>query len=68
MAERLRQAEAARRLVEFRAYYADFKTVDGVKLPMRISRTIDGRPSSETIFERVRLNARIDPKTFTPTK
>lgn len=68
MAERLREAEAARRLVEFRAYYTDYKPIDGVKLPMRIARTIDGRPSSEIVFDRIRLNARIDPKTFTPSK
>jgi hypothetical protein len=68
MAERLRQAEANRRVVEFRAYYSDYKAVDGVKLPMRIARTIDGRPSSEILFDRVRVNARIEPKTFAPTK
>lgn len=68
MAEQLRRAEANRRTVEFRAYYSDYRTVDGVKLPMRIARTIDGQPSDEIVFDRVRLNTRIDPKTFTPTK
>lgn len=64
---RMREAEAARRTVEFRMFYEDYKDVDGVKFPMRISRTVDGRPSTEVLFDRVRLNTRIDPKTFTPT-
>lgn len=68
MAERLREAEASRRVVEFRAYYSDYTAVDGVKLPMRIARSIDGRPSDEIVFDRIRLNSRIDPKTFTPSK
>ena len=65
--ERMREAEAARRTVEFRMFYEDYEDVDGVKFPMRISRTVDGRPSNEVLFDRVRLNTRIDPKTFTPT-
>lgn len=68
MAERMKEAEANRRIVEFHVYYGDFKTVSGVKLPHRLQFSIDGEPSREMQFDRVRMNARIDQRKFQVTK
>jgi hypothetical protein len=64
--EQMRRAEAERRTVEFQTFYGDYQAVDGVLVPMRISQSIDGKPRDEIIFDRVRLNTRIDPDTFEP--
>jgi hypothetical protein len=64
MEERFKAAEAARRTVEYRIIYADYRAVDGVKLPARIQRMIDGLPYEELALERIRVNAKIDPSKF----
>jgi hypothetical protein len=64
MEERFKAADAARRVVEYRIFYADYKTVDGVKLPMRIQRMIDGLPTEELALEKVRVNVKIDASKF----
>jgi hypothetical protein len=54
-----------RGFVEHRLVFADYKTFDGgVKLPTRLQRVIDGRTVEETTFERVRVNQRLDARTF----
>ncbi len=68
MEARMKEAEAKRRTVEFRLFYGDYKTFNGVKLPTRIQRMIDGTPSDELSFDQVKVNAKIDPKKFEPTK
>lgn len=62
------KAEANRRTVEFRVYYADYREVDGVRLPHRIQRSIDGRTTEEMEFDTLKVNARIDARTFEPAK
>jgi hypothetical protein len=52
---RMREAEARRRTVEFRALYSDFKTIDGIKIPTRIVHMIDGVQTEEMRWERVRV-------------
>jgi hypothetical protein len=64
--EQMRRAQAERRTVEFQTFYGDYQAVDGVLVPMRLSQSIDGRPRDEIVFDRVRLNTRIDPNTFEP--
>lgn len=64
MDERMREAQANRRTVEFRMFYADYKMFDGVRLPSRIQRMVDGNPTEELEFERVKVNGRVDPKKF----
>jgi hypothetical protein len=57
--------DANRTLVEHRLVFADYKTFDGgVKLPTRLRRVIDGRTAEETTFDRVRVNQRLDARTF----
>lgn len=64
MAERVKQAEANRRTVEFRMFYGDYKAFGGVKLPTRIQRMMDGLPTEELALENVKVNAKIDASKF----
>jgi hypothetical protein len=54
--------------VEHRLYFADYRDVDGVKLPFRLRRAIGAETTEETTFDRFRVNAKIDPKKFEPLK
>lgn len=49
---------------ESRMYFADYRDVDGLKLPFRIRRAVGPDTVEETTFDRFRLNAKIDPKKF----
>jgi hypothetical protein len=62
--ERMKQADEKRRIVEHRLYYSDYRSVDGVKVPFRIQRAIDGKPAEELAFENVKVNAKIDARKF----
>jgi len=64
LAARLAEAEARRRVVEYRVFYTAYRDFDGVKLPTRIQRMIDGQPVEELEFNDVKVNVNIDPKTF----
>jgi hypothetical protein len=50
--------------IDYRVYYGDFRDVDGVKFPFRLRRAIGGETIEETMFDRVRINAKIDPRKF----
>jgi hypothetical protein len=65
---RRKEAEAKARTVEYRVYYADFKTVGGVQWPHRIQRSIDGKPTEEMIFDTIKVNPKIDAKKFQAAK
>ncbi len=62
------KAEANRRTVEFRVYYADYRDVGGVRLPHRIQRSIDGKPAEEMEFDSLKVNPKLDARIFEPTK
>src|SRR6185295_5671708 len=62
MQDRMKEAEAKRRTVEYRLYYGDYQDVSGVKLPFKLQRSIDGKPSEEMTLEKVKINQKIDPK------
>ena len=49
---------------ENRLYFADYRDVDGIKLPFRLRRGIGTNTTEETTFDRFRLNPRIDPRRF----
>jgi hypothetical protein len=68
MAERMKEAEANRRTVEFRMFFAEYKAVDGVKLPTKIQRMMEGLPTEEMAFEKIKVNGKIDPAKFKVTK
>ncbi len=62
--EQRKDAEAKARVVEYRLYYGDYREVDGVKVPFRLQRSIDGKPAEEITLEKVKINGKIDPKKF----
>jgi hypothetical protein len=72
MQNRMKEAEANLKVVEYRIYYADYKDAGkdagGVKLPFKIQRSIDGQLGEEMAFEKFKVNQKIDPKKFQVTK
>ncbi len=66
--EQRKEAEAKRRVVEYRLFYGDYRAVDGVQVPHRLQRSVDGKPVEEVTFEKVKVNVKIDAKKFTVTK
>ena len=57
-------APAAPAAPEQRLFFADYRDVDGLKLPFRIRRAAGAETTEETTFDRYRINARIDPRRF----
>jgi hypothetical protein len=49
---------------ENRLFFADYRDVDGMKLPFRLRRAVGADTIEETTFDRYRLNAKIDPRRF----
>jgi hypothetical protein len=75
MMERLKQMQADQeaaaaklRTVEYRITYGDYKAVDGVQVPTKFQRWIDGKPVEELVLDRVKVNPKIDPARFEVTK
>jgi hypothetical protein len=68
MADRMKEAEAKRRVVEFRMFYGDYKAFGGVNLPTRIQRMTEGLPTEEMTFEKVKVNAKLDAAKFKVVK
>ena len=62
------RAKAQATPVEHRLYFADYRDVDGLKLPFRLRRAIGTETTEETTFDRFRVNAKIDPRKFEPTQ
>jgi hypothetical protein len=54
--------------LENRIYFADYRDVDGMQFPFRIRRAVGTETVEETIFDRFRINAKIDPRRFEPPK
>ena len=50
--------------VEQRLYFADYRSVDGLQWPFRIRRAVGADTTEETIFDRFRINARVDARRF----
>ena len=50
--------------VESRIYYADYRDVDGMQWPFRLRRATGPDTTEETVFDRFRINTKIDPKKF----
>ncbi len=56
-------------LAEHRLYFADYRSVNGgVKWPFRVRHAVAGTTIEETTFDRVSINAKIDPKKFEAPK
>lgn len=50
--------------VEYRIYFADYRDVDGMQWPFRLRRATGSDTTEETIFDRFKVNTKIDPKKF----
>jgi hypothetical protein len=62
------RAKAQATPVENRLYFADYRDVNGLKLPFRLRRGIGAETTEETTFDRYRLNVKIDPRKFEAIK
>ena len=62
--ERVKKAEAARRVVEYRLFYANYEPRGAIRLPTRLQQMIDGRVTEEITFDRIEVNPSIDPDRF----
>ena len=60
-------AAPARPAPEQRLFFADYRDVDGLKLPFRIRRAAGTETTEETTFDRYRINAKVDPRRFDTT-
>ena len=54
--------------VEHRLYFADYRDIDGVKLPFRLRRAIGADTTEETTFDRFQINPRIAAQKFAVTR
>ena len=52
---------------EQRLYFADYRDVEGLKLPFRLRRAAGAETTEETVFDRYRINAKVDPRRFDTT-
>ena len=52
---------------EQRMFFADYRDVDGLKLPFRIRRAAGSETTEETTFDRYRINVKVDPRRFDTT-
>ena len=52
---------------EQRLFFADYRDVDGLKLPFRLRRAAGSETTEETTFDRYRINAKVDPRRFDTT-
>jgi hypothetical protein len=68
LAEQAKEAEAKRKIVEYRLFYSNYQTVDGIKIPHTLQRSVDGKPAEEVTVDKVKVNGKIDAKTFTVSK
>lgn len=68
MAARQKEAEANRKMVEYRVHYSNFRAVGGVKMPHTLQRSVAGKPVEEMTFESIKVNPKIDGKKFEITK
>jgi hypothetical protein len=66
--DRMKEAEANRKTVEFRVYYGNYQDVDGIKLPHSFQQSVAGSAASEITIEKYTVNPKIDPKKFEPKK
>lgn len=50
--------------VQVTLYLGDYKPVDGVMLPHRLTQSIEGAPAEEWTLEKIKVNAEIEPDLF----
>lgn len=65
---RMKEADASRKIVEYRMFYGDYQAVDGLQLPHTFQQAIGGNPTNEVTIEKYRINPKIDSKKFETVK
>jgi outer membrane lipoprotein-sorting protein len=59
------EAEAAKQPeVEFRIYFSDYRNVDGVIFPHKMTRSIEDEVNQELEIKNVKINPQIKPEKF----
>jgi hypothetical protein len=51
-------------IVDISLFFDDYRSVDGVVLPHRLSRSVDGQTAEEWTFKTIKLNPTFKPDTF----
>ena len=59
-----KKAMASARPTENRIYYADYRDVDGLQAAVPLRRAVGATTVEETVFDRYRINARVDSRKF----
>ena len=54
--------------VEHRWYFGDYRSVEALRWPFRIRRSVDGETTEELTFERITVNPSVDPRAFDPER
>ncbi|MCA1558932.1 MAG: hypothetical protein LC804_01215 [Acidobacteria bacterium] len=62
------QEMAAPPLSDIQLFFSDHRKVDGLTLPFKISRSVDGQPTEEWDVEKIKVNPVIKPDTFARKK
>jgi hypothetical protein len=65
---RMAEAEKNRKMVEFRMFYSNYQTVDGIQLPHTFQQAVGSTPSNEITIEKYKINPKIDGKRFESVK
>jgi hypothetical protein len=65
---RMKEAEARRKVVEYRMFYSHYQSVDGLQLPHMFRQAIGGNATNEVTIEKYKVNPKIDPKKFETVK
>lgn len=52
--------------VDISMFLDDYKAVDGVMLPHRITRSVDGQPNEDMVFKTIKVNPAFKADTFSP--
>lgn len=68
MDEARKQAEAQRKVVEYRVFYTDYKAVDGLRLPHHFVESLAGKAQVEVTIDKYKINPKIDAKKFETVK
>lgn len=56
--------ETPQPIADMQLFFAEYREVDGLWLPHRLSRSIDGEPGEEIEFERIEVNVDLEPSLF----
>ena len=56
--------QQVRAKVEHRWYFGDYRSVEALRWPFRIRRSVDGETTEELTFERITVNPSVDPRAF----